>query len=282
MARAVRKKPGCSAAAFRERYGSWALVAGASEGLGATWARALARRGLNLVLVARRRPLLEALSVELREAFGVEVRSCPGDLASPEFVASLTEACSALDLGFVVYNATRAPIGELTSVPAADLERVVDVNIRAPLLLLRALLPGMTGRGRGGVVLMTSLAGDQGAPHLAAYAASKAFTRTLAESLWYELRGAGVDLVACAAGAVRTPRYTAAMGGKDAPGTLDPQEVIETTLRSLHRGPVVIPGAVNKLAHAFMTRVLPRRTAISIMAGSTTDLVPAPDTKGES
>jgi short-subunit dehydrogenase len=259
---------------FADRYGPWAVVAGASEGLGAAYARALAGRGLNLILVARRKALVDQLAGDLRATHPVEVLVLDGDLGQQRFLDGLAEACSALEIGLVVYNAAYAPIGEFASLPLDDLLRVVAVNIGAPVALVRGLLPGMTDRGRGGVVLMTSLAGNQGSPYIATYAASKAFNRVLAEGLWYELKDKGVDVVACCAGAVRTPGYSGAAAGKDAPGTLDPEEVVEQALRALGRGPVVIPGRVNRLAGAFMTRVLPRRRAISIMAGNTADLAP--------
>lgn len=259
---------------FARRYGPWALVAGASEGLGAAYARALAARGLNLMLVARRRPLLEALAATLAADFGVEARCQVGDLGEPEFLQSLQEACAGLEVGLVVYNAACAPIGEFATAPLDDLLAVDAVNIRAPVTLVRGLLPGMIGRGRGGVILMTSLAGNQGSPYISTYAASKAFTRVLAEGLWYEAKDKGVDILACCAGAVRTPGYSGAAAGKDAPGTLDVEEVVEQALRALGRGPVVIPGRVNKVASIFMSRLLPRRKAIAIMAGNTADLVP--------
>jgi short-subunit dehydrogenase len=265
---------------FPERYGAWALVAGASEGLGAAYARALAERGMNLALVARRKPLLEKLAEEVRRSFDVEVRCYAGDLGSSGFLETLQAACSSLDVGLVVYNATHAPIGEFASVAAEDLMRVVDVNVRAPVALLRSFLPPMTERGRGAVVLMTSLAGNQGSPKIAAYAASKAFARVLAEGLWRELENQGIDVVACCAGAVRTPGYASA-AGKDAPGTLDPEEVVEQALRALGRGPLVVPGIVNRAASAFMSRLLPRRAAIAIMAGSTNSLAPSKATEDE-
>jgi short-subunit dehydrogenase len=266
---AARMLPG-----FTERYGAWALVAGASEGLGAAYARALAAHGMNLVLVARRKTLLGKLAEELSRSFGVEVRCCDGDLADARFLETLQVKCSDLAIGLVVHNAAYAPVGEFASTTADDLMRVVDVNVRAPVALLRAFLPPMTSRGRGAIVLMTSLAGNQGSPGIAAYAASKAFARVLAEGLWHELEGRGVDVVACCAGAVRTPGY-AMTAGKDAPGTLDPEEVVQQALRALGRGPLVIPGFVNRAANVFMSRLLPRRSAIAIMARSTSSLSPA-------
>jgi short-subunit dehydrogenase len=233
---------------------------------------------MNLVLVARRKALLGELAEGLGDAYGVEVRCCDGDLADTPFLENLRVTCSDLDIGLVVYNAAHAPVGEFASTAPEDLMRVVDVNVRAPVALLRAFLPPMTSRGRGAIVLMTSLAGNQGSPGIATYAASKAFSRVLAEGLWQELRGRGIDVVACCAGAVRTPGY-AMTAGKDAPGTLDPEEVVEQALRALGRGPVVIPGLVNRVANVLMSRLLPRRSAIAIMARSTSSLSPAKETK---
>jgi len=255
-------------------------VAGASEGIGAAYAQALAARGLDIVLVARRVGPLDDLARRLHAEWGSHVRILPGDLGEPEFVASLPRSCADIEVGILVYNAAFAPAGEFVSLPPDQLDRVVQVNVRAPLALVRMFLPPMLERGRGAVVLMSSLSGNQGSPYLAAYAASKAFNRELAESLWYEARARGVDVVACCAGAVRTPGYRAA-SQKDAPGTLEPVEVAEATLRSLGRGPVVIPGAVNRLANFLMTRVLPRRRAIAMMAASTMALAPFTITDNE-
>jgi uncharacterized protein len=148
---------------------------------------------------------------------------------------------------------------------------VVDVNVRGPLIFARIFAPRMIARGRGGIVLMSSLAGLQGAPRVAAYAASKAFNIVLGESLWSELRPHGVDVVASTAGAIRTPGYARAAKG-DAPGTLDAARVAELTLDALRRGPVVVPGAFNGFARFVMTRMLSRRAAIAAMGRSTKDL----------
>jgi uncharacterized protein len=256
---------------FVSKYGPWAIVAGASEGLGAAFAAALAARGLNLLLLARRAEHLRAVAERLRESAKVEVRAEVCDLGRGDLPATLDALASDLEIGLVVYNAAYAPVGDLLSRPVDDLLRVVDVNVRGPLVFARAFAPPMAARGRGGIVLMSSLAGYQGAPRIATYAASKAFNIVLAEGLWRELRLHGVDVVVSTAGAVRTPGY-ATTAAKDAPGTLDADVVANTTLDALGRGPIVVPGAVNRLARFVLGRVLPRRTAIDIFARSTKEL----------
>lgn len=254
-----------------DRYGPWALVAGASEGLGAAFARALASRGMNLVLVARRKTMLDMLASEYRRLYHIEVLCLEIDLSMPEFLVKLHSSLSGLEVGVVVYNAAFAPVGDFATMDPADLLRVVQVNVASPLALVRSLLPPMIGRKRGAIILMSSLAGNQGSPRLTTYAASKAFNTVLAEGLWHELRGRGLEVIVCCAGAVRTPGY-AKTAGSDAPGALDAEFVIERTLSALGRGPRVIPGFINQVANLVLSRIVPRRMAISIMAGSTKNL----------
>ncbi|MBI3677461.1 MAG: SDR family NAD(P)-dependent oxidoreductase, partial [Proteobacteria bacterium] len=201
---------------FATKYGPWAVVAGASEGLGAAFATALAGRGLNLLLLARRAELLDAVATRLRANHAIEVRTQVCDMARPDLPAVLEALTSGLDIGLAVYNAAYAPLGDLVGKPLDELLRVVDVNIRAPLIFARTLTPKMVARGRGGLVLMSSLAGFQGSPRMAAYVASKAFAIVFGESLWRELRPHGVDVVVSAAGAIRTPGLVQAMRGGEA------------------------------------------------------------------
>ena len=146
--------------------------------------------------------------------------------------------------------------------------RAVDVNVRGPLRLLRALVPGMCDRGRGAVVLISSLSGLQGAPHFSVYAASKAFNIVLAEGLWWELRAHGVEVAACLAGAMRTPGYARSFD-RNVPGMLSPDEAARRTLDGLGGGPRVVPGLINRLSVQLMGRLLPRRAAIRLVARST-------------
>jgi len=252
---------------FREKYGPWAVIAGASEGLGAAFAHALAKRGINVALLARREAELRALAAEIETAHKVETKVLVTDLASTDF-SELRD----LDVGLGIYNAAYSFVGPLLEKPLEDALRVVDVNVRGPIKFVHALGPKMISKKRGGLVLMSSLAGFQGNPRLATYAASKAFNIVLAEGLWGELRAHGVDVLAACPGAVRTPNYLKTSNGKDAPGILSADEVAERSLESLGGGPTFIPGAVNKMARFFLGRMLSRRGAVGVMAANTKDL----------
>jgi short-subunit dehydrogenase len=243
----------------KDRYGPWALVAGASEGIGAAFARALAAQGIHLVLVARRPEPLAELAASLPVPT-VEVAT---DLAAgTEPVLAATEG---LEVGLVVCNAAYSPIGPFLDTDPADTARAMRLNCLTPLALAHAYLPGMAARRRGGFVVMSSLAGQQGSPGLAVYAATKAFGAVLAEGLWAELRGYGVDVVTAVAGAVATPGLQRS-STRTAPGTVTPETVAEAALAALGHRPRTVPGALMRVSSGVMARLLPRRTAIRVMA----------------
>ncbi|GHV49601.1 short-chain dehydrogenase [Spirochaetia bacterium] len=255
---------------FRTKYGPYALVAGASEGLGAAYAEALAKRGLNLVLIARKKDALEAFGKAIREKYPVEVICLSADTGDYEKTKNLVTALD-VSIGLLVYNAAYCPVGLFEEISEERLAQVVAVNVKAPLLLARLLSQKMIENRRGGIVLMSSLAGTQGSPKLVSYAASKSFNAILAEGLWQELKPHGVDVIACVAGAILTPGYRQAQQAK-APGTLTAPEVAEAALKALGKYPIVVPGGVNKLARFFMGRLLPRSLAIKLMSANTGSL----------
>ena len=256
---------------FKSKYGPWALVAGASEGLGAAFAEELAKRGLNLILIARRLDKLELLANDLKNKYKIETRFQSLDLADFQQVGNYISQLN-IPVGLMVYNAAFAPIGYFEEIPEESLEKIINVNIKTPLLLSKLMSTQMTARRKGGIVLMSSLAGTQGTPKLAAYAATKSFNAILAEGLWKELKKYDIDVIASVAGAIRTPGYQNAQNTKDAPGTLDASEVAIKTLNALGKVPVTIPGFINKLAGFFMGRMLPTKMAISIMDKQTKKL----------
>jgi hypothetical protein len=253
---------------FRARYGPWALVTGASEGIGESFARALATRGLDLLLVARRPGPLEVLAAQLRTTHGIRVRTAPADVARPDLLAVLDALAGDDEVGLVVHNAAFSALGPFLDRPLDDLLKVIDVNCRAPLAMAHHFGRKMAARGRGGIVLMSSLAGGQGCPMVVSYAASKAFETVLAEGLWDELRPAGVDVLACRAGPTRTPSYEASRPRKKVP-MMEPGPVVEEALAALGRKPVVVAGKLNRAVNFVMQRLLSRPAAIRFMGNST-------------
>jgi hypothetical protein len=264
---------------FGPTYGPWAVVAGGSEGLGAAFADELARRGLSLLLVARREEPLAQTAARLRREHAVEVATLTADLAEPGAADAVAQAARDRPVGLVVMNAALSLAGPFTAAEPQALATAVDLNCRAAVLLSRAFLPAMTERGRGGLILVSSLAGLQGVPHLAVYSASKAFLIHLAEALWAETRGSGVDVIASCPGAVTTPNYGRA-AQRQAPGAQSPAQVASQTLAALGHGFRVVPGRLNRVNAAVIGRVMPKRAAIGVFGRATVaalgDQAPAP------
>ena len=253
---------------FVDRYGKCAIVAGASTGLGAAFARELAARGLDLLLLARRGDVLGTLADEIRAAHSVAVRVAAIDLGGANLLAEVRAAAAGLDVGLVVYNAAHSLIGPFLSQPLDEKLRILDVNCRGPLIFADEFGRSMAARGRGGIVLMASMAAAQGSPLVATYAATKAFDLVLAEGLWDELGALGVDVLACRAGATRTPNYEASQPNGKVP-LMEPEAVARRALDSLGKRPSVVPGFINRLGDVFMTRLLSRRAAIRFMGKTT-------------
>jgi uncharacterized protein len=250
---------------FARAYGPWAIVAGGSEGLGAAFAGEIARRGAHLLLVARRQEPLDQAAARLSRDHGVQVITVAADLTEPAALGQLAAAAAGRQIGLVVANAAVAPAGPFATAQAAELAAAVDLNCRASMLLARAYLPDMASRGHGGMVFVSSLAGLQGVPGLAAYSATKAFLISLGESLWAESRPSGVDVLTVCAGAVATPGYQRA-ARRTAPGTTSPELVAAAALDNLGRGFRVVPGTLNRVSAFMVQRLMPRRAAIAVFA----------------
>jgi len=264
-------------AMFFQRYGPWAVITGGSEGLGAEFARQIAERGLNLVLVARRENVLQRLCAEVRSRFSVDVLPISLDMAEHGSVDRLCAQTADLDIGLLVCSAASSPLGDFLEVPIEEHRRLVELNCGVPALLCWELGRRMTARQRGGIILLSSMAGFQGTGFVAHYAASKAYVRVLAEGLWNELRGRGIDVLACCPGLVRTP--TLFEGHPVRPAWLasplmDCAPAVKETLAALGRRPVVIPGRRNRVSSWITRHLMPRRMAIALASYGTRAMYP--------
>jgi uncharacterized protein len=253
-------------AGFPARYGPWALVLGASEGIGAAFAHEAAARGLGVVLVARRAEPLHVVATALRADHGVDVRTVACDLAVPGAVDRVAEAVGDLEIGLLVYNAASSTVGRFLATPLASHLRAVDVNARAPVAFAHRFGGAMAARGHGGIVLMSSLTAFQGTPLVASYGATKAFNLVFAEGLWDELRGNGIDVLGCCAGATLTPGYRRVTPDGPsaffAPKAQDAGEVAREALAALGTRAFVITGRGNRIVSFVMRRLMSRRRAV--------------------
>lgn len=230
------------------RYGPWALIAGASDGIGAAFARRLAAAGIDLVLVARRAGLLATFAAELRARHGVAVRCVSTDLTAPDMVDRIRRETDDLEVGLVVYNAGATHgAARFVEQPVERALGLVDLNCRGPVLLAHHFGERMVRRSRGGIMLLSSLSSLAGASYTAVYNATKCFDRVLAEGLWHELKPHGVDAMCLMVGATRTPSMLgSAPAFADYPNIMDPDEVAAEGLGFLGRGPVWVAGTHNR------------------------------------
>lgn len=225
-------------------YGPWALVVGGSEGVGSEIALRLADAGISSVLVARRSGPLEETADAVR-ARGVECRVLSVDLTERGAADGIAAACDGLDVGLVILNAGANTYGaEFAESDMDRVQQVIDLNITSPLEVIRHFAPALKARGRGGIVVMGSMAGYLGHADMSIYSAAKAFSRVFVEGLWLEMREHGVDVVEVILGVTRTPAMIRAGLDMDIPGMTvsEPEDVATEVLDSLHRGPVHVVG----------------------------------------
>jgi short-subunit dehydrogenase len=256
---------------FSERYGSWGIVAGASQGLGAEYANQLAARGLNLVLVARHLDLLKALAAQLSSQYGIRTKCIELDLAEVDAAEQIVQLTMDLDIGLLVYNAAYSAVGPFLDQSMNVHIKELHTNIHSPLKLVYLLSQHFLERGRGGILLMSSLSAYQGSAYISTYAATKAFTIVLAEGLWEEWRTRNVDVLVCVAGSIATPNFLASRPAKTGglgDMTLVPRQVVDEALKALGKQPYVIPGRMNRLASFFMRHLLPRKVTIQLMGNT--------------
>ncbi|WP_405491284.1 SDR family NAD(P)-dependent oxidoreductase [Nocardia sp. NBC_00511] len=245
-----------------------ALVTGASSGIGLAFATALAERGCDLILVARRESRLRELADRLHAEHGVAVRVLAADLSVPTEVSRVAAVLAdpLNPVGILVNNAGFASHGALADHTAERVREEIAVNVAALAELTHAVLPGMVTRDRGVIVNIASTAAFQPISFMAVYGATKAFVLSFTEALWGELEGSGVTAVAVCPGATDTEFFDIAGESASVGSRQTPQQVVATALRALDRRtppPSAVSGFVNRLS-ARLPRMLPRRTTIRV------------------
>lgn len=248
---------------LRERYGDWALVTGASAGIGLEFVRSFAREGLSLVLTARREDRLNEIAAELRGKHHVDTRVVAADLAAPDGADRLADAVADLQIAILVNNAGFGYAGRFDKLATDRLRAMVQVNCAAPVVLTSRILPAMVKRGRGAVIIVGSVAGRQPLPLHAVYSATKGFDLLFGEALWGELRGSGVDVIVLEPGPTST-EFQQVAGEVVGPNHGEPAEnVVRVALEALGRKPSVISGWFNWI-RANSVRIAPRSTVARI------------------
>jgi len=244
------------------RFGGWALVTGASSGIGASLARQIAADGMNVVLSARREDRLNTLASDIERETGVETRVVAADLAERSGHEDLLRGVADLEIGLLVNNAGLGYAGRFDLLDGEQLRRLVTINCEAPVVLTHALVQGMRERGRGGVLFTGSVAGRQPLPLHAVYSATKAFDQFLGEALWGELRASNIDVVVLEPGSTETEFQEVA--GEIAHTGQSADEVARVGLAALGHQPSVISGWFNWVRANFASRFIPGPVAVHV------------------
>ena len=255
---------------FLKRYGSWAVVAGASEGTGAEFSLQLAAKGLNVILVARRQDKLDELAAHIRSAHAVEVQTVALDLSTPGAAAQLQQACADRDLGLVVFNAGGDSVGgSFLESSYAQWQTLTQRNIDFLTESCHAFAQAFVQRGRGGLVLVGSEAALGGCGRLAIYTATKAYAMNFGESLWKELKPRGVDVINLLIGATDTPKLRRVFAKFNLSADVVPltssEAVARLGLAALGQGPTLVLSAAPDSQDSLVSAAL-RRERVEVQS----------------
>jgi short-subunit dehydrogenase len=252
---------------FNARYGPVALVTGSAGGIGAGYARELAARGLSLVLTDINATGLESTAAEIQTSTGRDVDTIPLDMTDRSAVETLDAATRDLDVGLVICNHLRG--GGAGRFLDGDLEQFhnqLEANVRAYIDLAHHFGNRLRERGRGGIILMSSLTGVAGSPYVAMYGASKAFVLAFGSAIAYELRNTGVDVLTLVPSSVNTETYQRAEQQRSRVfPPMDVRDFVVSALDALGSRWVAVPGRRNAITADVLGRLLPRRSATSMM-----------------
>lgn len=247
---------------LKEKYGSWALVTGASSGIGEEFARRLASEDLNLILAARRIERLEKLAAELKEKHNIKVVTAPVDLSKKKFLNALKEYAGKREVGILINNAGFGYNGEFVEADPDIFRKMIKVNCLASTEIAHYFGGQMAKRNKGAIIFLGSLVGYNPVPLTTVYSATKAFNLFMGEALWYELKKNNVDVLALNPGGTAT-EFQQVAGTSSGPAARSVEEVVNTAMKKLGRRPSVVDGFANKVL-SVIPRIITRRSALMI------------------
>lgn len=250
---------------FYKKYGPWAIVTGASSGIGREFCIQLAALGFNLVMVARREDRLQQLHEKLNSDFGIQTEIAAVDLSASDFIEKITPKTKALPVGLLVNCAGFANTGDFLGNTLKDEIRLLEVNCRAPIILAHRFGTLMKHQGRGAIINVASASAFLPMPKWANYSASKAFVLHFSEALWFELKSNNIDVLAVCPAGVDTEFSRVA---NTAVGGMDVSQVVETALKKLGKTQTVIPGMGTRFG-IFASRFFSRKALIKLGAKAT-------------
>jgi short-subunit dehydrogenase len=248
-----------------DKYGAWACVAGAGEGLGEAFAEGMAKRGFNLILIDYKIDLLDQIKDNFESNYQIEVINLHLDLKEKSSIKVIMEKIKNHKCRFLIYNAAYGPVKPFLSNTSDELDRYLDVNIGTQLHLIHPFVKNFQKEAMG-ILMISSLAGFRGTQFVIPYAATKAFIWNMAEGLYYEFKNTKLDITVCVAGATDTPNFrsTNPTASFFTPKAREPHLVAEEALQKFGKKLFVIPGTANRITHFLLNRLLPRKFASTL------------------
>jgi short-subunit dehydrogenase len=246
----------------RERFGPWALITGASSGIGKEFTRQIAASGINVVLVARRDALLAKLGRAISQEFNVQYRALARDLSQEGFIAGLADATHDIDIGLVVSNAGTANSGEFLKLDQQLLQETLRLNTMAHLDIAHHFGRKLAERRRGGLILVGAMGAENGVPRIANDGAAKAYVHSLGEALHYEFKPLGVYVTVLATGFANTP-VLEKLGFDPKTMPMKPMSVEQCVSEGLNglleNRSRIVPGRLNRIMNALVPASLARK-----------------------
>jgi len=247
---------------LKEKYGEWALITGASTGIGKAFAEYLAEKGMNMILVARRKERLLSLANELKNKYNVQAIPVALDLTKDNFSDELKPYTENKEIGLLINNAGYGSAGPFFESDLDWYTDMVRLNCLAPVKLTHYIVQRMTKREKGAIIFLGSVAGYYGSPFFSTYAATKAFNIQFGQSLWYELKKSNIDVLVVSPGSTETEFHDVA-GFSRALIVMTPEKVVRKAMRALGRRIEIVTGLENKLL-VFFSRLFPGKMILRI------------------